>query len=206
MGRVLVGVPASILTADDSRLERRSMPKTLENPYTGERLTFIRTAEETGGEWLQVRHYAPRPTVMGVAHFHPALTETFTVEQGRVRFTVDDQEHILAAGDAITIQPGQVHEFENISETEMILLQDVRPAGNHQTMFEMIYALAQQGRMTAKGTPKGLFASALLWERMDGYIAGIPPVLQRLLIGNLARLARLLGHGQDTSFRASIEQ
>ncbi|MGJ3239870.1 MAG: cupin domain-containing protein [Anaerolineae bacterium] len=170
-----------------------SRDDTLENPYTGEKLTFIVTTEETGGEWLQVRHYAPHPTVMGVAHFHPILTETFTVEQGRLRFKIDGRAHILNTGDSVTIQPGQVHEFENISDGELILLQDVRPAGNHQAMFEMIYTLAREGRMSANGAPKGLFTSALLWEKMDGYIAGIPPFLQHLLMGNLARLARLLG-------------
>lgn len=167
----------------------------LENPHTGERLTFIVTADDTQGAWLQVRHVAPRPTVMGVAHFHPALTEVFTVERGRLRFTVDGEVYVLIAGDTITIEPGQVHSFENVSDGEMVLRQDVRPAGRHQEMFERIYALARAGRMTARGAPKGLFAAALVWESMDGYIAGIPPVVQRVFFGAVARLARLLGRG-----------
>ena len=119
----------------------------------------------------------------------------FTVERGRLRFTVDGEAHVLNAGDTITIEPGQVHSFENVSDGEMVLCQDVRPAGQHQAMFELIYALARAGRMNARGAPKGSFAAALVWEKMDGSIAGIPPLVQRLFFGSVARLARLLGRG-----------
>lgn len=167
----------------------------LENPFTGEQLTFLATAEDTGGEVLRIRHYAPRPAVMGVAHYHPILTETFTVEQGRLKFIVDGQAQVLESGESLTIQPGQVHEFENISEGDMVMTQEVRPPGQHQAMFEMIYDLAQAGRMSATGAPRGLFGMALLWEKMDGYVAGPPAVLQRMVMGIIARLARLLGRG-----------
>lgn len=166
---------------------------TLENPTTGERLTFLATSADTDGQLLKIRHYAPQPTVMGVAHFHPELTETFTVEEGRLCFTVDGQQHILNAGDSITVQPRQVHEFENISDGALVMIQEVRPPGCHQAMFTLLYAFAAQGRIGPNGAPKDLFAAALMWEKMDGYVAGPPPFLQRVLMGNLARLARLMG-------------
>lgn len=109
------------------------MSKILENPYTGERLTFMVTAEETDGERLQVRHYAPRPTVMGVAHFHPILTETFTVEQGRLSFKVDGRVHTLNAGDSITIQPGRCMSLKTSAMANWfcyrmyVLLEIIRP-------------------------------------------------------------------------------
>lgn len=35
------------------------LPRTLENPVTGERVTFLVTPEETNGEYVRVRCYVP---------------------------------------------------------------------------------------------------------------------------------------------------
>ncbi len=47
------------------------------------------------------------------AHSHPDMTEVFLVNRGAGRIVVDDVGYSIAAGDCITVEPGEVHELEN---------------------------------------------------------------------------------------------
>ncbi|MGH3089506.1 MAG: cupin domain-containing protein, partial [Rubrobacteraceae bacterium] len=64
----------------------------------------------------------------------------------------------------------------------------------HREMFEFMHRLDVAGKLNGRGIPTDPLLLGMLWERMDGYIAGPPVFLQRLFFGGLARLARLLGY------------
>src|SRR5687767_13715956 len=58
----------------------------IENPVSGEKLTFIQTAAETNGELLELElELTPDGHVPG-AHQHPEQTETFHVLEGTMKF------------------------------------------------------------------------------------------------------------------------
>lgn len=61
-------------------------------------------------------------------------------------------------------------------------------------MFELWHRLDRQGKTLGPGIPKNPLWLGVLWERQDGYIAGLPPAAQRLVLGGLARLARAVGY------------
>ena len=50
---------------------------TITNPVTGERMTFLKTSAETGGEYVLIELEAEPGAVVAAAHVHPAQTETF---------------------------------------------------------------------------------------------------------------------------------
>ncbi|WP_306359432.1 hypothetical protein [Nocardia sp. CC227C] len=87
-----------------------------------------------------------------------------------------------------------MHEFWNeTADTEID--HEIRPPLRHRAMFELWHALDAAGKTTAANrVPRDPLALALLWDYQDGYLAGIPPRLQRAVLGGLARLARALGY------------
>ncbi|MBB5917899.1 hypothetical protein BJY24_006811 [Nocardia transvalensis] len=120
------------------------------------------------------------------------LTEHWTVRRGRVRFRIDGAEVIAAQGDSATAPAGVVHEFWT-DAPDTVLDHEIRPPLRHWQMFRLWQALDAAGKTTRGGVPRNPLALALLWDHQDGYLAGIPAVAQRAVLGGLARLARRLG-------------
>ena len=56
--------------------------QTLVNPVTGERMTFLETAAETGGDRVVIELRAEPGGSVAAAHAHPSQWETFTVVSG----------------------------------------------------------------------------------------------------------------------------
>jgi hypothetical protein len=58
------------------------LPRTIENPVAGERVTFLATAEETNGEYVRIRNETSAGAPGVVMHYHLAFTEAFEVLKG----------------------------------------------------------------------------------------------------------------------------
>jgi mannose-6-phosphate isomerase-like protein (cupin superfamily) len=160
----------------------------------GHRVAFLEEGRDGRGEYLVIEHVWTRPGMTAGPHWHPVLTETFSVREGRMRFRVDEREFELGTSERITVHPGEVHRFWNEGEGRLTVLHEVRPPGRHREMFELWHRLDLAGKTNRHGVPKDPLALGLLWELQDGYLAGAPALLQRLVLGSLARLARLVGY------------
>jgi mannose-6-phosphate isomerase-like protein (cupin superfamily) len=160
----------------------------------GHRVAFLEEGKDGRGEYLVIEHVWPRPGMMAGPHWHPVLEETFRVREGRMRFRVDGREFALGPGETVTVGPGEVHRFWNEGEGRLRVVHEVRPPGHHRQMFELWHRLDVAGKTNRHGVPKDPLALGLLWGLQDGYLAGIPAPLQRLVFGGLARLARFTGH------------
>src|SRR4051794_28724173 len=67
--------------------------QTIANPVSGERITFMQTARDTGGELLEFElKLTPDGHVPG-AHVHPEQEERFHVLVGTMRFPAGDASH-----------------------------------------------------------------------------------------------------------------
>ena len=62
---------------------------TLENPVTGERIRFLKTSKETGGEYVLVEVTDLPGGDVAAAHVHPYQDEQFEVFSGRATFQID---------------------------------------------------------------------------------------------------------------------
>lgn len=72
------------------------LPRTIKNPLDGERVTFLATAEETGGEYVRVRNEVSAGAQGPPMHYHLAYIETFEVVEGTLDACVGDAENHLA--------------------------------------------------------------------------------------------------------------
>jgi quercetin dioxygenase-like cupin family protein len=163
--------------------------QTLENPVTGERFTFLHTADSTGGELLAF-DLALRPGgAVPIPHVHPIQTERFAVTAGRVRFRVGLRTLVAGPGDVVEIPPGVIHGFANRGDEEARIRVEVRPALAMEQMLADVVAMAEAGRMTRRGLPRTLRDLATLARTYDqeAHAPLLSVGVQRLLLAPLVR-------------------
>ncbi|WP_211246460.1 cupin domain-containing protein [Amycolatopsis taiwanensis] len=159
----------------------------------GHRITRLAEGTDGDGPYLRLEHRIPRPQRQAGPHWHPVLTEQWTVQEGRVRFRVAGKDIDAGPGDTVAAKAGQVHQFHTDSP-DVVLRHEIRPPLRHWEMFQLWHRLDLAGKTTRNRMPRNPLAVALLWKYQDGYLAGIPAILQRFVLGGLAALARVTGY------------
>jgi mannose-6-phosphate isomerase-like protein (cupin superfamily) len=170
--------------------------QTIENPVSGERITFRQTAADTNGELLAIDlELAPDGHAPGM-HVHPRQEERFEVTKGTMRFKLGYKTVLAKAGDVVVVPRGVRHKFANAGDEAAHARVEVRPALDMERLFETAVALAGDGRTTAKGMPRPLDL-ALFTREFENEVVGpyAPAWLQRLTLAPVAWLARKRGHG-----------
>jgi mannose-6-phosphate isomerase-like protein (cupin superfamily) len=171
--------------------------QTLENPASGERITFRRTAAETKGELVAIDLELPAGRrVPGGLHIHPKQEERFEVVAGTMRFRMRRKRVVAGPGDVVVVPAGVAHDFANVGDEPALVRVDIRPALKMEQLFETAVALAEQGRTMMNGIPKPLDLALFTREFEDEVQAAFPPLwVQRIALAPLAWLARRRNHG-----------
>ena len=166
-----------------------------ENPATGDRIVFLRTGAETNGELVEYEvEYTPR----GFAtreHVHPEQEERHEMLEGALGLVVAGRELRLGPGDVEIVPPGTPHNVFRVGEDRVKARFTSRPALDTDELLETFMALALAGKVNAEGNPNilQLAVIARAFERL-GYPTRPPLAVQRVLLGPLAVLGRLLGY------------
>ena len=168
----------------------------IENPVTGERITFRQTAADTDGELLAFDlELSPDGAVPGL-HVHPSQEECFEIVSGRMKFRKGMKKIEAEAGDVVTVEPSRAHKFANAGDETAVVRVEVRPAGKMEELLETSVALAQEGRTTKSGMPKPLDFALFCREYRDEVVGAFPPVwVQRATLAPLAFIASKRGYG-----------
>jgi len=167
----------------------------IENPVTGERVVVRIGTEETGGELLVVEGFIKPGGAVTGEHVHPAIEEWFMVVRGRVGFRIDGRESIAEPGQRLHVPAGTAHDWWNAGEEEAQVIAEIRPGARFEEMAINLFSLAQDGKTNQKGMPNLLQAAIFAREFSDVLYFTKPPLLvQRLLFGGLAAIARLFGY------------
>ncbi len=167
----------------------------IENPVTGERAVVRVGTEDSGGELLVIDGYIEPGGAVTGEHVHPAIEESFTVVRGRVGFRIDGRESIAGPGERLHVPPGTAHDWWNAGEGEANVVVEISPAARFEEMGLNLFGLAQDGKTNSKGMPNLLQAAIFAREFGDVlYFTKPPLVVQRLLFGALAAIARLFGY------------
>jgi quercetin dioxygenase-like cupin family protein len=168
----------------------------LVNPVTGLRTVFRKTAQDTSGELLQVDWIGEPGWSAGPKHVHPYQEERFTVLSGTLGSHVDGVERAHGEGDVIVAPAGAPHAAWNAGDDEVHVLVDFRPALRTETAIEALAGLARDGKTNRAGAPKNPLRLALILREFEEEIYFVRPPLavQKVILGALARVARLLGY------------
>jgi quercetin dioxygenase-like cupin family protein len=171
--------------------------QTLDNPISGERITFRKTAADTAGELLEIDlELAPDGHVPG-KHVHPKQEERFEVLSGTMKFKMGRKTVVAEAGDVVTVPAGVAHKFSNGGDETAHVRVQVTPALDMERLFETAVSLAQEGRTLGNGMPKPLDLSLFVREFAEEVQGAFPPVwVQRASMAPLAWIARKRGHAE----------
>jgi len=162
--------------------------QTLQNPASGERITFRATAAETGGELVAIDlELPPGRRVPGGLHIHPSQEERFEIARGTMRFRLGRRRVTAVPGDVVVVRPGVPHDFANAGDTDALVRVEVRPALRMERLFETAVRLAEEGRTMRGGIPRPLDLALFLREFESEVQAAVPPRwMQRLALAPLA--------------------
>jgi quercetin dioxygenase-like cupin family protein len=167
----------------------------IENPVTGERLVFTRTATETDGEYTRFECFVKPNGFVAAAHVHPFQDERFEMFEGSVTFKLNGQELSTKPGDVVLVPAGTRHQFWNDGETEARFACEVRPALEFERLIETMFSLAAAGKTNRKGMPNPLRLAVIARAHFDTVRLPFPPAwAQRIGLALGAPVGRLLGY------------
>ena len=177
--------------------------QTFENPMTGEKMVFGKTARDTNGTRLEIEFFIPPNAPKVGAHFHPYFDERFDILAGSARYKIGQDEYGTKAGDVLILPQGMAHvhpwnvgnDILHVRKITQLDKPNMQWLLETEEFFESLYAFAQQGQIGNDGLPKNLLQKVVLIQSLQPhtYAAGIPVLVQRIFIGALAAVGRALG-------------
>jgi quercetin dioxygenase-like cupin family protein len=169
----------------------------IDNPVSGERIVFNRTAADTDGEYLEIELQLASDGKVPGMHVHPEQEERFEVLEGRMKFRMGLKTIVAGPGETVVVPAGKAHKFSNAADDTGVARVTVTPALEMERLFETAAALAEEGRVTRSGMPKPLDL-ALFMREFKREVRGpfSPGALQRAMLAPLAVLAKARGYGR----------
>ena len=171
-------------------------PRRIFNPVQKDYVTFLKTAEETNGEYTRVNvELAPQGGV-GI-HYHKTYSEKFDCLEGELKVQAGKEIHALSPGESITAFPLTNHRFFNTSDKVCKFRVKLRPASRgFEQSLQVGYGLARDGETNSKGFPKNRLALAWLFEISESNLPGWMSIFE-FILRRQAKKARALGLGQE---------
>jgi mannose-6-phosphate isomerase-like protein (cupin superfamily) len=168
---------------------------TIQNPVTGERITFLATSADTDGEAVVFETFVEPHGFVAAAHVHPKQEERFEIVSGTIRLKIGGKEIVAGPGEKLTIPAGAPHRFWNAGDEELRFRCEVRPALQFERLLETMFALAADGKTNKRGMPNPIHLAVIARAHFDVVRLPFPPALvQRFGLALGAPLGRLLGY------------
>lgn len=145
--------------------------RSIENPIIKDRVTFLETSAETGGQYTAML-LELAPDGFNELHTHKSFDEVFTAIEGRLGVQLFEERFILEPGESVRVKAGDEHCFFNPSSTEKavahVRLETASPG--MEISLQVAYGLARDGRTTKKGIPRNPYHLAMLLHWSDTHL------------------------------------
>lgn len=125
--------------------------QTIENPLTGERITFVRTAADTGGALLELDDLWTRADHHTPLHVHPGMEERWEIRSGVAGFRIGGVQRIASPGEVVIAPAGIAHEGWNAGDEPVRLRLELRPALRWEDFVVRLFDLAADERTAGDG-------------------------------------------------------
>jgi quercetin dioxygenase-like cupin family protein len=163
----------------------------IENPVTGERITFVRTSAQTGGALAELDLELRPDAFLAAEHIHGRQEERFEVLDGRILLRLSGKESVRGPGEVVVVPSGARHAWAPDGGQGARVRVTFTPGAGIEEFFDEFFRCAREGRTNDQGMPS-LLVSARLGLAHDLYLAGPPLPLQRAVFRMLAGAGRLV--------------
>lgn len=160
------------------------------NPKVKDKVTVLKTADETGGDHLLVEvELAPGGGTP--RHYHTSFNETFIPIEGVLGVEVGKKHLRLQAAASATARMNEVHRFYNPGKSPIRFHVKIFPAANRFLESLCIgYGLADDGLTNSKGIPKKFDHLAVLMEHADSRFTGFLGLIEPFLLRRAKKARR----------------
>jgi quercetin dioxygenase-like cupin family protein len=132
----------------------RTRDRTIEDPLTGQHLTFLETAADTDGHSLRAE-VRLEPGGFVPRHLHFRQDERLEVVAGSVRFRTRGEDRVLGPGDTSLIGRRRFHRVANAGPGEARFVLDVQPARHIEETMRSMFAVGRALRPFARRRGSG---------------------------------------------------
>ena len=169
--------------------------QSIENPVTGERVVFRKTAADTNGELVVIDVFVEPGGFVAATHVHPSQEERFRVLAGTLEMRFGRDTVVARPGDSVVVPADTPHRFRNAGDETARFVCEVRPALQFEPLLQTMFALAVDGKTNRKGLPNPLRLAVIAQAHLDTVRLPFPPAwMQRLGLALGAPLGRLVGY------------
>jgi quercetin dioxygenase-like cupin family protein len=155
--------------------------RTFFNPIINDTASFIKTSEETNGEYslLEIELYKSDGPPL---HFHKTFSEKFEVIEGILYLQVGKEKNILKPGESMLVPKGTPHRFYNIDNNLVKFRITFQPGHvGMENFIKIIYSLAQDGLTDKKGKPNSFAHLATILVMSDSNAPGMLSLLSPVI-------------------------
>ena len=156
---------------------------TIVNSRTGQRMHFL----ETSPDLLRIECWSPPTGTREPEHTHPRQESHFELLSGELVVELYGSARTVGAPDTLTIPAGVRHRFWNGGQVEAHYIQEFRPALEMRAFFNLLFRLANEGRLDENGMPSLLDVPAMLDASADVIRPTSPPWPVLRLVAALVR-------------------
>jgi quercetin dioxygenase-like cupin family protein len=167
----------------------------IENPVSGERVSFRLVSAETDGALLRWEHSLRPGARVPYGHIHSVQEERFEVITGTATVRIGNEKKVVQPGELLIIPAGTAHGLANHGDDELRVLTELRPAMKTEMYFETVFGLARDGKVAKNGVPNMLHTAVIVRALGEkGGLPGAPMFLQNIGVTVLAAAGRLFGY------------
>ncbi|QIS14119.1 nitroreductase family deazaflavin-dependent oxidoreductase [Nocardia arthritidis] len=148
-------------------------------------------ATDTEPDQLMMELRIPSRGLRPPKHFHPNQVDDIEIVSGRLELFADGKWHELAAGDRFTVEPGQIHTYQNPFNEPAILRSRHAPVDSFGCYLHELALLAESGKLRLRH-PMTLIYLASVLVRHDDCLRLADP-LSRIAVKALAVVADQVG-------------
>ncbi len=141
------------------------MKRVITNPMFDDTVTFVKTSDETGGEYTLLEIQLS-PGGGNPLHYHFDYEETFTAKEGELTVNQAKNKSVnLKPGKSYTVKRNEVHGFANTTDAPITFEVKLSPGQQgFEDCLRIMYGLAHDGLMNKNGAPKDLATAFILGE------------------------------------------
>ncbi len=168
--------------------------RTVEDPMTGQRLTFLVTEEESGGEFVRVETGLPPRSPGPPMHYHLSYAERFEVVEGTLDMCVgSEKNHVVLAAGQSALAPARVRTASGTRPTSPWSSWP-RSGPREPGRGRARRCAGWPGQAQRRGHPEEPLRAGLDLRAFRQLPHRDAAVLARAIFGTLARIARWRGH------------